>query len=310
MRCNLSIVLLWGLLLAGCHQAGDSPALSTPSPRFLLTVEGADVEGRSSLDAADAAGYRRVLWRAGDCVSIFPELNDNHEYQTQADGVNVAEFSRTQRPAISGNPPQSHGGVYYAVSPWHAENRVVDGVISLHLLAEQSAPADQPMPEVMLMSSVSDSEDLLLQNNVALLRFRFVQEGLDGLVVERIRITSETHLLAGRGVVNPQQAEPSIEIQPESASSKVITFRPEQPEAVKSAAEGYLSYYVAIAPGEYDDLLLEFETNKGRFVNNLSGSVVPCSRSKYFTLNKTFRPDELRGDTSTSTYEEGGVMEL
>lgn len=311
MRKSLFLVALLAALMTGCHSEEQTIKVAQEAPRsFYLTLEGADLNTRASLDVADATGFQSVLWGAGDCISIFPEVNENHEYQTQTDGQSYAEFTRTSRPEIVGDPVQSHAGVFYAVSPWHLENTMVDGMISLRLLAEQSAPVDQPMAEVLLMSAKSDTENFYMKNNVALLRFRFAQEGLDGLVVSRIRVTSQGHLLAGRGLVDPTQDEPGLAIQNEAGAAQTISFTPSDRVEVKSVSEGYICYYLAIAPGQYDDLVLEFETSKGTYVNNLTGSIVPCMRSKYFTLNKTFRPDELTGDTSTSPYIEDGEMEL
>lgn len=309
MRKCVVWAALMTLLLVGCSKEKSSfePQLQVPQ-RFSISIEGSEKsDSRASLGAADDTGLQATLWQAGDCVSIFPECNDNHEYKTEADGQTYGEFEHTGRAEIKGNPAQSHAGLFYAVSPWHEMNTMVDGIVSLNLLAEQSAPQNQPMPEVLLMTSKSETENFSMKNNVALLRFRFSHEGLEGLVVEQICITSEGHLLAGRGEVDPAADSPSILI---SEGSKQLTFTPSDTAAVKLAEEGYIYYYAAIAPGDYDDLVIEFKTNKGTYINNIVGSMVSCKRSKYFTFNKTFRPDELIGDTSTSPYIEGDQMEL
>lgn len=284
------------------------PAPETSAPEEIYCTIGEELEEdtRTSLAGQVGVGEQPVSWTSGDKVSLFPECNDNHGYVTSDTGVVTATFVRSDDPVVPADVAESHAGVFYGIYPYQTDHKMAAGIATVTLPAEQSALTTMADPMAMIMTSKSETQDFHFRNNPSMIRFRLAQEGMDGLTIQKIRVSSPTAWLAGRGTIDIAATEPTLVItDDEATASHTVSLTPTDVVALQEGTN-YTIFYLLIAAGTYEDLIVEFETSQGNFVSDLNGVTVNLQRGIILSMRRTFTPDEFTGVTENEKFEEAG----
>lgn len=315
MRKLLCLLLL--LPFVACRNERLEGVLLWPerqAPQEIVCTIGEelpDEDTRTSLAGQVGVGDQPVSWTAGDKVSIFPECNDHYGYVTADTGVVTATFTQTSDPVIPGAVAESHAGIYYGVYPYHPENAMAGGIATVTLPAEQTCATTMADPAALLMSAKSESLEMNFRNNPSMIRFRLCREGMEGITIQKIRVTSASAWLAGRGTVEIAADEPTLVITNDAATaSHSVTLTLTDAVALKEA-DDYTPFYLVLAPGTYNDLTFEFETSQGNFFSDLSGTAVTFERGAIQSIRRTFRPEDFKGTTENEKWVDvSGEIEL
>lgn len=288
-----------------------SSEITAPEEIYCTIGEELEEDTRTSLAGQVGVGEQPVSWTSGDKVSLFPECNDNHGYVTSDMGVVTATFVRSNDPVVPADVAENHAGVFYGIYPYQTDHKMAGGIATVTLPAEQSALTTMADPMAMIMTSKSETQDFHFRNNPSMIRFRLAQEGMEGITIQKIRVTSASAWLAGRGTIDITATEPTLVItDDEATASHTVSLTPADAVALQEDTN-YTIFYLLIAAGTYEDLIVEFETSRGNFFSDLNGVTVNLQRGIILSMRRTFRPEEFKGTTENEKWVDvSGEIEL
>ena len=259
MRFRFFLPILAAVLLAACT-AIEAPAPSLPAEEdpgagrvFHAAIEG--VSGRVYADED-----LRVLWNAGDRVSIFDKFTFNKEYRfTGADGDNSGTFSLIPNADfITGNQLD----FVYSVYPYRESTRIDnDGVLSLTLPGEQPYRADSFGQGANTMVSCAEDNMLLFKN---LCGYLCVSLHGDGIAVSSLSLRgNHDELLAGKAFVHAAVDEaPALTF--DASAGKEITLTFDSPLTLGATAAAATTFWLVVPPTLFSEgITLTVTDDKG-----------------------------------------------
>ena len=201
-------------LLFSC-QNGENEGLQIlirPQIVFHAEIE-QSAESRAYMDE-----YGKVLWSAGDAISIFAKNNLNGHYSLKGDGgTNKADFILVSEPDGQGKATD----LYYAAYPYREGNALVsnDNTVELQLSipTEQKWTSGSYDPGAQLMVAVSDSKSFLFKNVGSGIGLRLLGDGVN---VKSVRLSSNGDEALGGDIIVTAGETPSSRMA-DGASSEV-----------------------------------------------------------------------------------------
>lgn len=210
---------------------------------FYATIEGSDDTDPQTKVYAD--DQMRVLWNAGDQISIFNLNTYNQPYRFKGkDGANSGDFEKVSTGAeFSMSGDIDH---IYSVYPYDETTEVsYNGVLTLSLPVLQHYRPNSFGIGANTMVSATDNNMLRFKNVGGYLSFKLYGESVS---VKRITLKGNNHeKLAGLATVTmPVGGTPAIVMQ--NTANEEITLECDTPVNLNASAENYTEFWFVIPP--------------------------------------------------------------
>lgn len=227
----------------------NSPPVQMEFSASRDAASGFDPDGKEDGTRVSLGGDGSLIWSTSDAITLFPATGGHALF-------NCSGLSNDGRSAIfSGVAPLSD--YYYALSPAQesALCNHAEGTIEVFLRPDQDAVAGGFDPSAALAVARSEGDRLAFRNVVALLGFAIRNDGVTSVRLSARSGGSDGPLFspAGSATVSWNGGNPSADI--EEGSSEVLLTG----DFVKGNR-----YYMAVFPGTYTSLELEFTDASGR----------------------------------------------
>lgn len=259
-------------LCVGCQ---DEISTTTPvvggEGTFTATFE--SNETRAYLDAND---YCR--WEMNDKVAVFNETGNLYTYYaTQGDGT-VTKLGTNDTPEFSGEN-------IYAIFPYSADNKLVNGEFTSVIPAEQVYNKEKVSLNnaIMVAKTPVGEWGFMFKNSCALIKLNCIAPaGFENVFkVNSIKVESKANNLAGTVTIGDD-----FTAKISNATGKIVTMT-ECAEAGYMTAENK-TFVLVIPAGTYaaGDLTFTFDADDDRFdYTTTLNNEFTVGRSEYITLN-------------------------
>ena len=232
------------LLAAACTDHIDFPAniFQRQAPIFHAIIEDGENAGSTKVYADE---QMRVLWNAGDQISIFNLNTYNQPYRFKGkDGANSGDFEKVSTGAeFSMSGDISH---IYSIYPYDEATEVsYSGVLTFSLPSIQHYRQNSFGIGANTMVSATDNNMLRFKNVGGYLSFKLYGENVS---VKRITLKGNNHeKLAGLATVTmPVGGTPTIVMQ--NTATEEITLECDTPVELNASAENYTEFWFVVPP--------------------------------------------------------------
>ena len=184
----------------------------------------------------------KVLWSAGDFISVFPKMRENSKYVLKSEpGKTYGTFTKDQGP-LTGRPYAGYAAVYpYADDVALAS----DGTITLTMPAEQTYAENTFGPGANTMVSWSSTGYLPFKN----LGGYFVMPVTGNVEINSIEfVGGAKEILAGKATVVPGKEGPVLTFDKEATDTSIVLTCP---EPVKLDAETPTEFWIVVPAASY-----------------------------------------------------------
>lgn len=267
------------VLLPACRSDREKEAEEVveevPETRMTEPLFHAGFEGMEDASKVYMDGEYRILWDAGDEISIFTKTTQNRRYGfLGATGDGEGDFEAVT--AADGTSPAQARNV--AVYPYQASAACdTDGRLTLDYPAAQTYREGTYGPGAHVMVATSDDDHLSFRNVGCGLGFKFYG---DGVSVSSITLTGRGgEDLAGTVYVTPGDA-PALEFAA-SGTEKAITLTAASPVALGADAEHATLFWFSLPP-------LTLSEGFTVSVSTADGKVFERSVKSSFTLARNY----------------------
>lgn len=216
------------------------------SVEFYATVEAVGDDASQTKVFADA--QMRVLWNAGDMITIFNKNAYNQPYRFKGnDGDNAGGFEK-----VSTGDEFSTGTempLVYSIYPYMESTKITnDGVMTAMLPAVQHYKEHSFGIGANTMVSVTDDSFFLYKNVGGFLSFKLYG---DDISVKSITIKGNNHeKLAGKTTITMNLGgTPTIVLQ--DGADESVTLTCDEPVALGTTAEQYTEFWMVLPPTEF-----------------------------------------------------------
>ena len=237
------------ILLASCMTELEQMPAATdndaPKRVFHASIEGTASNTQTKVYADEDM---KVVWNAGDMISIYEQTTYNHPYQFDGDdGDTAGDF-------IDLTPSGYHTGnqvpYNYAAYPYSKANKLSNkGVFTLTLPAEQSYKANSFGIGANTMVAVTDNDFLAFKNVGGYLSLRLYG---DDVSVRKVTLKANNgEKIAGKGLVTiPLGGLPTVEM--DATGTDEITIICDPAVKIGPDAEHYTSFWFVIPPVTFE----------------------------------------------------------
>ena len=266
------------VLLLGCTSCmvREEESISETSifPKYLAQIEEAPEPDSRTF----ANENLKVLWHAGDTVSIFPKNTYNQRYRFDGqDGANSGSFCAIP---MSGYFTGNDLDYSYSVYPYQASTSISDeGIISLTLPSRQYFCEHSFGRGANTMVAVSDGNLLVYKNLGGYLMLKLYGEGIS---VSSITLRgNKSEPLAGRASVEMALGGlPSVELIPSSADT-TVTLVCDPPVVLGTSADDYTEFWFVLPPLTFSDgIHITIKEGDGSFFDKKTSQSLTVDRSK------------------------------
>lgn len=209
-------------------------SLKAAPTEFTATIDEALTRTSLSQDGS----VWKVLWNAGDAISVFDASGNKAKYVAQSSGASTA-FTLEGESALSGD-------TFYAVYPYKDSDTFSEGVLSTSTAdAAISSPGSFTNAETAVMTAKSSSDKLSFKNLSSLLKFTIPE----GLTMEYLIFYTSSQGVAGNVTVSiADDGTPSVVTAPTAIPNMKINKK----DGTPSLEAG--DYYMPILPGTYGSM--------------------------------------------------------
>lgn len=245
MKKSLVLALAGVLCLVSCAvKETESPYAGFVYDVFQAAIEQAEDRPESGTKVYADDNFR-VLWNAGDRISIFNFTTFNSEYLFDgADGDNAGSFSKVDDGSfVTGNQISA----IYSVYPYSSETKISnDEVLTLTLPAVQTWAEGTFGPGSNTMVSAGTDNNLLFRNAGGLLVFKLYGAGAS---VKSLRLRGNNgELLSGPAEVSMPVGEvPSLSVIPQSGNGEVSLVA-DGAVSLGADADNYIEFWFVLPP--------------------------------------------------------------
>ena len=283
------------LLVAGCaydiasneaETAGDDSTMTVIRARF----DQADTKSR--LDMNKAGTYAKVLWTAGDAISVITNNSYYKEFTTADDGVAEADFS------CSGWNPSS-ASQFFGFYPASRFKGYYNGGLGVYLPSVQNAVAGGVEEGMNMAFAVTSSlaDGLTFKNFFSLVKFRLSGDVVSSL--SSIKFVGNTELAGDIVAKNVASGEPTYDF-----NAYMGETRQESPTNVIELRGSFTAgtdYYMIMFPGTTDGFSMIFQNAKGEYVIKESSKMLTLTRSHIVDFG-TINVGSSFGDPAVTQY--------
>lgn len=237
------------IMLASCMTELEQIPAATdndaPKRVFHASIEGTASNTQTKVYADEDM---KVVWNAGDMISIYEQTTYNHPYQFDGDDGDTAGDFNDLTP--SGYHTGNQVPYNYAAYPYSKANKLSNkGVFTLTLPAEQSYKANSFGIGANTMVAVTDNDFLAFKNVGGYLSLRLYG---DDVSVSKVTLKANNgEKIAGKGLVTiPLGGLPTVEM--DATGTDEITIVCDPAVKIGPDAEHYTSFWFVIPPVTFE----------------------------------------------------------
>ena len=250
MKTKYTIALCLLVAATACSSIQEEPGSIERTKKAADEVFYATLEQSGVADATKvyADENLKVLWNAGDHITIFNKYTYGYEYAFQGvTGDTAGAFTKEDDDAefVTGNPLDK----IYSVYPYRTENKINNsGDLSITWPSSQTYKAESFGIGANVMVSVTDNNQLRFRNVGGYLELKLYG---DYVSVSSITLRGNNgEKLSGRATITcATDAEPSLSFQ--SSASESLRLECPAPISIGNSAESATSFWLVIPPTDF-----------------------------------------------------------
>ena len=305
MKFRPLFVGLLSLMAVSCSIDGIVPPESMADDSGMVFYATIDEESEPDTKVyADTS--MRILWNAGDFISIFVRNSGNDQYVfTGGTGDNAGEIKRVKDFSEEGVSLDA----IYAVYPYSRETLIeVDGIISLSLPEIQEYHEDSFGIGANTMISVTDDNRLRFKNVGGYLAIKLYGDNVD---VSSIVLTgNDGELISGRGTVEMSVGDvPALTM--DGSAGKQIALSCEPAVRIGSSASEATVFWFVVPPVTFSNgFTVTVTTSGGKVFGKSSFKECTIGRSAITRFEALKVVPHTPYYSSTDYSQDGEVVQL
>ena len=273
-KCLYLVFLAVFVLIAACQTDIGQVSLQSNdrSDVFYATLETPSEADSQTKVYADS--QMRVLWNAGDHITIFNKKDANVEYKFDgSDGENFGSFSLVGTDTDGNALPY-----FYALYPYSWQTAIdAEGKISLTLPVRQEYKKNSFGVGANTMVSVTEDSYLCFKNAGGYLSFKLYGKGVS---VKSITLRGNNHekLSGGATVSMAVGGTPTMVMK--SSATEYVTLTCATPVALGATPDDFIEFWFALPPTVFSQgfTITVLDNEGGRF-EKTTQSVVSITRN-------------------------------